>query len=78
MANKEPAIITGKLVLNCPLKVARPEESVIMLRSVLTINGHIRSPYANTAVNTARAAMEDFVRGAITFTNACHWLQPSR
>ena len=29
-------------------------------------------------MNTARAAMEALVRGAITFTKVCHWLQPSR
>ena len=78
MASREPAIITGKLVLNCPLKVASPDERVIIFKSVLTIKGHIKSPYANTAVKTARAAMLAFVSGAMTFTKVCHWLHPSR
>ena len=45
MASRDPAIITGKLVLNCPRRVASPEDKVIMLISVFTISGHIRSPY---------------------------------
>ena len=78
MASREPAISVGKSVLNCPLKVASPEESVIMFKSVLTIRGHIRSPYAKTAVKTARAAMEALVKGAMIMVKVCHWLQPSR
>ena len=44
MASREPAIITGKLVLNWPHRVASPEDRVIIFRSVFTIRGHIRSP----------------------------------
>ena len=65
-------------MINCPLRVERPADRVIMFRSVLAIRGHIRSAYANTAVKMVRAAMLALVRGIMTFVKVCHLVQPSR
>lgn len=43
IANVEPAIITGCLVLCCPCREEIPADSVILSIFMLTINGHMES-----------------------------------
>ena len=48
MASSDPAIKTGKFVLNCPLKVAKPEESVIIFKSVFALAEYVYRWYGIT------------------------------
>ncbi len=52
-----------QLVVNWPRSVERPEDNVIIFKSELTTSGHIKPPYAKTAVKMVRAATEVPVSG---------------
>ncbi len=53
------------MVVNWPRSVERPEDNVIIFKSELTTSGHIKPPYAKTAVKMVRAATEVPVSGNI-------------